>query len=72
MYDKGMSSLSMYLYGQELILCHLVHSQTQPQSLSTSLTGLGHHCMLQRVLGKLDLKIIIHVIKRTVNTRTKT
>lgn len=47
---------STYLYEKELILCHLAHSQTPLQSLSTSSTGPGHHCMLRHVLGKPGLK----------------
>lgn len=46
----------MHLYATELILCHLAHSQTPLQSLSTSSTGPGHHCMLRHVLGKPGLK----------------
>ena len=47
---------TLYLYVQGWNLCHLVHSQIQPQSLLTSSTGPGRHCTQPHGQGKLGLR----------------
>ena len=47
---------TLYLYVQGWNLCHLVHSQIQPQSLLASSTGPGRHCTLPHGQGKLGLR----------------